>query len=139
MVGCLNKPCRSLVGWFISPTLTPGNIVIGQFMYLREVFWTNVFIGCLVFESSPRPVFDLGIGAWGCGLNWGWHVFGWDWSISVLGVDWPLSCLSCTAVRKFILFSPVCYFLSDSFCYIVCASSLSRVCGVDVGVMGGCV
>ena len=71
--------------------------MIGQVVYLRAVFWTNVVIGRLVFESLPRPFFDLivfagsvrrgsggvvgGIGARGCGLNWGWHVFGLDWSM----------------------------------------------------------
>jgi hypothetical protein len=28
-------------------------------VYLRAVFWTNVFIGRLVFESLSRPFFDL--------------------------------------------------------------------------------
>jgi hypothetical protein len=100
-------------------------------MYLRAVFWTNFLIGRLVFESLPRPFFDLIIFAGSVRRGSG-GVRGRDWGKSLRvelrvarvwvglvdghgdGRSW--SHVSCIFVRKVVLFSPpVCFFLSESF------------------------
>jgi hypothetical protein len=97
-------------------------------MYLRAAFWTNVFIGPLVFESLPRPFFDLIVfagsvrrGSGGvCWRDWGKGLrveLGmarvWVGLVDVHGDVRSLSHVSCIIVRKVIWFSPpVCFFLS---------------------------
>ena len=99
-------------------------------MYLRALFWTNVFIGRLVFESLPRPFFDLIVFAGSVRRGSGgvrWRDWGkrlwvelrvarvWVGLVDVHGDGRSWSHVSCIFVRKVVLFSPpVFVFLSES-------------------------
>ena len=104
--------------------------MIGQFLYLRALFCTNVFIGWLVFESLPRPFFDLIVFA-GSGRRGSGGVRGRDWGkrlrvelrvarvwvgfVYIHGDGRSWSHVSCIFVRKAVLFLPsVFVFLSES-------------------------
>ncbi len=100
-------------------------------MYLRALLWTNVFIGRLVFESLPRPFFDLIVFAGsvrrGSGgvrwRDWGKRLRvelrltrGWVGLVYVHVDERSWSHVLCIFVRKVVLFSPPVFFvLSKSF------------------------
>jgi hypothetical protein len=120
--------------------------VIGQVVYLRAVFWTNVVIGRLVFESLSRPFFDLIVFAGSVRRGSGgvrWRDWGemlrvelgvarvWVGLVYVHGDGRSWSHVSCIFVRKVVLFSPPVFFLlSESFCL----TRRSGVCAITWGV-----
>ncbi len=59
--------------------------MIGQFVYLRALVWTNFFIGRLVFESLPRPFLDLIVFA-GSVRRWSGGVRDWSMSMETVGL-----------------------------------------------------
>ncbi len=105
--------------------------MIGQFVYLRALFWTNVFIGRLVLESLPRPFLDLivfggSVWRWCGGVRW--RDWGkrlrvelrvarvWVGLVYVHGDDRSWSRVLCIFVRKVVLFSPPVFLIvSKSF------------------------